>query len=158
ETHGGIRINIDSDYLDGATAAGSVLIGSGIPVPAATPVLALAPAVNGTVGFHASWPGVDTISSWQILAGATPETLAPYGTPMVTAGDAVVTLHSEFPYFAAEALDITGQPLGTSAPVATPAHLAIYGHSAFVGSHGNGTVPVGCFTGHRCFVSTTISA
>ena len=158
ETHGGIRINVDSDYLDGATAAGSVLIGGSITAPAAVPSLALTPQVNGTVGFHASWPGVDTIASWQVLAGGTPETMAPYGTPIATTGDAIVTVHSEFPYFAAEALDITGQPLGTSAPVATPAHLAIYGHSAFVGTHGNGTLPVGCFTGRRCLVSTTITA
>jgi hypothetical protein len=63
-----------------------------------------------------------------------------------------------YPYFAAQALDDAGQSLGTSAAVATPPHVAVYGRSAFVGSHGNGTLPVGCFTGARCRITTTMSA
>lgn len=158
EKHGGVTINIDSDYLDGATAGASVSLPNGVPVTPVAPTLAVTPAVNGTVALHASWPGVATIGSWQLLAGLTPTTLTPVGSPVVTTGDAVLTSRSEFPYFEAQALDATGQPLGTSAVTPTPAHVAIYGRSAFVGNHGNGTVPVGCFTGKRCVISTTITA
>jgi hypothetical protein len=63
-----------------------------------------------------------------------------------------------YPYFAAQALDASGQPLGTSVAVPTPPHVAVYGHSAFVGRHGNGTLPVGCFTGNRCRITTTITS
>jgi hypothetical protein len=158
EKHGGVTINIDSDYLDGATAAASEPSPGGIPVPAVAPTLALTPAVDGTVGFHASWPGLDTIGAWQVLAGTSPDALAPLGPPVTTTGDAVLKLRSMYPYFAAQALDGSGQPLGTSAAVATPPHVAVYGRSAYVGSHGNGTLPVGCFTGRRCRVTTTMSA
>jgi hypothetical protein len=158
ETHGGVTINIDNDYLDGATAVASLPGAGGIPVPAVAPTLALAPAVDGTVAFHASWPGVDTIGGWQVLAGSSPAALSPLGTPVTTTGDAVLKLRSMYPYFAAQALDASGQPLGTSVAVPTPPHLAIYGHSAFVGSRGNGTFPVGCFTGRSCRITTTITS
>jgi hypothetical protein len=151
ETHGGVTINIDGDYLDGATAGGGV-------VADLAPALALTPAANGTIGFHASWPGVAGIASWQVLGGPSAASMTPLGAGLRGGTDVVATLHSEFAYFAANALSPTGQVLGTTTPVATPAHLAIYGASAFVGQHGNGGVPVGCFTAASCRVSTTITA
>jgi hypothetical protein len=49
--------------------------------------------------------------------------------------------------------------LATSAVVTPAAHIAIYGASAFVPpSNGFGGLPVGCFTGHPCSITTTITS
>jgi Domain of unknown function (DUF1906) len=60
ETHGGVRVNVDGDYLDGATAAAGTAPGASAP-PAGT----LAPVISGppVVGerltmWHGSWTGV----------------------------------------------------------------------------------------------------
>jgi hypothetical protein len=70
--------------------------------------------------------------------------------PIVVAG--------AYPYFAVQALDASGQVLGTSAPVATPAHVAIFGRSAFVPGRGLTGIPVGCFSTAPCRLTTTITA
>jgi hypothetical protein len=155
ETHGGVKIDIDSDYLDGAAAGG----GSGaLLTPAPAPALALSPQPNGTVRIRSSWLGMTGIASWRVLGGPTPTSLVQFGAPIASTGDADVTLHDQFSYFQAEAFDSSNVLLGMTAVTATPAHLALYGASAFVGAHGAGTLPAGCFTGRSCSVSTTITA
>jgi hypothetical protein len=42
--------------------------------------------------------------------------------------------------------------------VPTPPHVAIFGNSAFVPPHGLGGLPVGCFGGSPCKISTIISS
>jgi hypothetical protein len=67
-------------------------------------------------------------------------------------------MHSAFAYFAVRALGSAGQTLGSSSPVATPAHVAIFGQGAFVPRLGKAGLPVGCFSATPCLLTTTVSA
>jgi hypothetical protein len=156
ETYSGVTINIDGDYVDGATAAA----GSGSPPQptiAAAPSLSVAAAADGSIVLRPSWAGFPGISSWQVVGGAAPTGLAPFTIPVRAASRAIV-VRSAYAYFGVVALGSAGQALGSSAPVPTPAHVAIFGGSAFVPRRGPGGLPVGCFSATSCHVTTTISA
>ncbi len=153
ETHGGVTINIDSNYLDGATAAGATAGRTVAPAP----TLTVSPAADGSIRLRASWNGATDVAAWRVLAGAGPSALTPISGARPSS-QATIAVHSTFPYFAVQALGSAGQVVGTSRAVATPPHVAIYGHSAFVPSHGLGGLPAGCFTGAACRIATTISA
>jgi hypothetical protein len=84
ETHGGVKINIDGDYLDGATAGGSVTIGTR-PANTAPPSVGGVPTFGNTLAASAgTWAGTSPISysyRWQRcssgcrnIAGATAPT------------------------------------------------------------------------------------
>jgi hypothetical protein len=152
ETYGGTTINIDSDYVDAATA------GEVLPPPPA-PSLSVSPTSTGITDLHPSWPRESGIAYWRVLAGASPNppSLAPVGT--WGGSQSAIALHGTSPYFAVEALGQSGQVLGTSGVVATPAHLVLVGKNAYVSAtNGSGTVPAGCYIGSACRVVTTISA
>jgi hypothetical protein len=151
ETYGGVRINIDGDYVDAATALGP------LAAPPA-PSLKVSPASTGSTTLTAAWPGVTGIASWQVLAGASPTTLTPFGSPQSGGASANVTVYSQFAYFQVEALGPTGAVVGISAPVATPPHLVIYGRVAFVPGHGIAGLPVGCFALAPCSLSATLTS
>ncbi len=154
ETYGGVTINIDGDYLDGATATAGAL-GSEVD---SSPTLSVSPAANGVIDLHPSWSGATGISSWQVIAGATPASLAPAADSVTTSISTPIAVDSAFPYFAVQALGSGGQILGSSPAIATPAHVAIFGPAAFVPRRGMGGLPVGCLTGAPCQLTTTISA
>ncbi|HET8977210.1 MAG TPA: DUF1906 domain-containing protein [Solirubrobacteraceae bacterium] len=157
ETYGGVTINIDGDYVDASTAAAGT--GTGPATPAPTPSLGVSPAPDGSTKLHPSWLYEPGVASWQILAGQTPETLAPLGAPVAATTKMPIDSDNVFPYFAVTALDAAGQPLGTSAAVATPSHLAVYGQSVFIPRAGLGGVPVGCFNSGPCTgVTVTVMA
>ena len=150
EKYGGVQLNIDGDYLDGGTVGS---ISSPAPVPS-TPVLTIAPQTNGAIELNGSWSGQTGVSSWQLLGGSDPAALQTLGTPLASGR---ITTHSSFPYFAVKALGSAGQVLGMTVATATPAHLAIYGHSVFAPATGWAGVPVGCFTGTTCHLAVTVS-
>ncbi len=156
ETHGGVRLNIDGDYVDAATAAA----GAGAPLPsavAAAPSLSVSPTADGGIELRPSWNGFAGISSWEVVGGPAPTTLSPVSLPISANARPPIRVRSAFAYFGVLALGATGQTLGSSAPVATPPHVAIVGNSAFVPSRGLGGLPVGCFNTVACHVSTTIT-
>ena len=153
ETYGGVTINIDGDYLDGATAAA----GSGAPVLAASPTLSVSTAPDGGIDLFPSWAGATGVSAWQVIAGQVPTALSPAANPVSTSTKRPIVIHSAFPYFAVEALGSAGQVLGSSVAVPTPSHVAIFGQSAFVSPHGTGGLPVGCFNASPCHLRTSIS-
>jgi hypothetical protein len=158
-TYGGVQINIDSDYVDGATAG----TGQGplvIPVPtvAAAPVLTVSPHADGSITLLAGWTGATDVAGWQVLAGANPQALTPLNAVSGSGASAKITVRDAFPYFAVQGLGSGGQALGTSPAVATPADVAIYGHSAFVSPRGIGGVPVGCLTAAACQIAGTVTA
>ena len=157
ETHGGVTLNIDGDYLDGATAAAGAGAPPPPPVPTA-PSLSVVAAPDGGIELRPSWSGIAGISSWQVLGGAAPTSLAPITIPVSAATAGPIVVRSAFAYFGVVALGSTGQTLGTSIPVATPAHVAIFGTSAFVPSRGVGGVPIGCFSASPCDVTTRVTA
>ncbi len=150
ETYGGTTLDIDSDYLDGATDGGTV-------TPALIPTAKVSPMADGSVQIHASWAGEPGITAWQLYAGDIPAPLTPLGPPTTGGASTLITVHSALAYYAVTALGPAGALLGTSTLVATPPHLSIYGRSAFVPGHGLAGVPVGCFTAGPCRVTATIS-
>ncbi len=157
ETYQGVTINIDGDYLDAATAAAGT--GSSVattPSPAPAPSLRLSTGPDGSFALTPSWQYATGISAWQVIAGSSPTSLTWAGPLVSAAAHFPVITRNAFPYYAVQALSATGQVLGTSAPVADPAHVAIFGSSVFVPHHGLGGVPVGCFAVSPCVLTTTI--
>ncbi len=154
DDYGGSQIDIDGDYVDAATAsAGS---GSLTTTIAAAPTLSVRPVFDGTIDLNPSWSGEPGVASWQISAGAAATTLTPVKTIAAGAKRPIV-LRSSYPYFQAEALNALGQPIGATGVVATPAHVALFGNSAFVPPHGPGGVPVACYGLSPCQVSATVT-
>jgi hypothetical protein len=150
ETYGGVTINIDSDYVDGATAFGAV-------TPAAAPALSVVPQATGKVNLSAGWAGISGIASWRTLGGSSPSALnAVDTTPARGNGSTTIAERNVFPYYAVQALDANGQLIGTSATTATRPHVALFGRSVFVPSAGPAGVPAGCFTGGTCAMSVTV--
>ncbi|MFZ1993326.1 MAG: DUF1906 domain-containing protein, partial [Solirubrobacteraceae bacterium] len=159
ETYGGARINIDGDYLDATTAAAGT--GSGVdatPPPAPTPSLKVTAGPDGSTDLTPSWTGATGVASWQVMGGSSPTSFT-YAAPLIGAGASLpaVTKNS-FPYWEVEALSATGQVLGTSPATPTPAHVMIFGNTAFAPTRGLGAVPVGCMAVSPCAVTTTISS
>ncbi|HLI58375.1 MAG TPA: DUF1906 domain-containing protein [Solirubrobacteraceae bacterium] len=152
DDYGGSAINIDSDYVDAATAApGTGTLTSTI---AAAPSLRVRPAGGGAVALTPSWSGETGIARWQILAGSSPSALT--AQLSVSAARRAIVTHDGDPYLQVQALSATGQVLGSSGVVATPPHVAVFGHSAFVPAHGPGGLPVACFAISGCRISTTV--
>ena len=158
ETYGGDRINIDGDYIDAATAAagtGAPGVDS-TPTPAATPSLAVSAGPDGSIDLTPSWRYASGITSWQVLAGATPTSLTWVGPAAAAGARFPLVTNDAFAYYEVQALGAAGQLLGTSAPVPDPTHLVIFGSSAFVPRHGLGAVPVGCYGVSPCTLKTTV--
>jgi hypothetical protein len=147
DDYGGTSLDIDSDYVDALTA------GPGMT----TPSLSVAPAADGSIALRPAWRGGPAVSSWQLLAGASPNGLTPAARPASASSSAPLVVHSSFRYFAVTALGADGSALATSPPVPTPAHLALAGSSVFVPTAGLGGLPVSCFDSVPCHVATTIS-
>lgn len=150
QTYGGVELNVDQNYLDGATA-----FTGGPPPP---PAFQVTPEANGTIQVTASWPGGSGLKSWRTLGGFNTGTLVALGKKRSSGSSTTIVEHSAFPYYEVEALGSSGQVLATSAAVATRAHLALYGRSAFVPPEGFVGVPSGCFTGSTCRMALTISS
>jgi hypothetical protein len=148
ETYSGVTINIDNDYLDGATA-----FGAGVTPP---PALKVAPASNGLVQVTASWQGGIGLASWLILGGTQPAALGYVSENRVAGAITTVAEASSYPYYQAVALGSAGQVLASSAIVTTGPHLAIYGRSIFVPTKGIVGVPAGCFTGSPCRIALQV--
>ncbi|MHB8691634.1 MAG: DUF1906 domain-containing protein [Solirubrobacteraceae bacterium] len=157
ETYGKVTINIDGDYVDGATVGSGGTVGptgSSGPTGVSAPALTIAPQPDGSIKLNGSWTGA-SVAAWKVLGGATPSSLGSLSGPLTTGS---VISHSAFPYFAEQAFDSTGNLLGTTPVTATPAHVAIYGHTLFAPSSGWVGVPVGCFTGASCQMTVTVAS
>ena len=159
ETYGKVTINIDSDFLDGATADTSGDIATALPPPP-PPTLKVSPASDGTVSLSMSYNGGNGVSSWRVLAGSsTTAPLVGVASSRSRGASSQITVRSAAPAFAVQPLDPTGVVLSTSPTVATPPHIAVFGRSAFVPSGpGLGGIPVGCYRGVTCRVVTTVFA
>jgi Rv2525c-like, glycoside hydrolase-like domain len=159
ESYGGAKLNIDADYLDSATAAAGT--GAGIdatPPPAPTPSLRVATGADGTTNLTPSWSGATGVVSWQLMGGSSPTAFTWTGPNVPVGARLPVVTRNSFPYWEAEAIGASGQVLGTSPATATPAHVMIFGQSAFAPRTGLGAVPVGCLGISPCAVTTTISS
>jgi hypothetical protein len=159
ETYGGAKINIDGDYLDSATAAaGTGTAVDAAPTPAPTPSVRVTAGPDGSTDLTPTWVGATGVASWQVLGGSNPTTFT-YTAPLIGAGAHLpVVTKNAFAYWEVQALDVNGQVLGTSPATPTPAHVMIFGNSAFAPKRGLGAVPVGCMAVSPCAVTTTITS
>ena len=158
ETYGGVTINIDSNYLDAATAGASGAAASQGPPPVPPPTLAISSASDGTTTVTASWAGGSGLAAWRVLGGPRIGSLTSVGGGSAQGQTRKFTVRSAAAYFAVQALDPSGQVLANSSTIPAPAHLILYGQSAFVNrATGTGTIPAGCYTRAVCHVRTTIS-
>jgi hypothetical protein len=158
ETYGGASLDIDGDYIDGATAGTS-----GVPTPPPTPkppkppTMTISSGTDGTTSIGASWTG-SGLKAWRVLAGVSQNALTSAGGGAAHGSSATFKLPNGSPYFAVQALGPNSQVLATSAPAAAPAHLAVFGHSAFVSQNGTGGIPAGCYARRTCHIATTVSS
>jgi hypothetical protein len=140
ETYGGVTLNIDDDYLDGATVGAAT-----VPPPS----LAISPS-GGRTNLTAIWTGLG-LARWEILAGTSPTATSGIRSVPLQGAQTTMTVRTAAPYFAVEALGSTNQVLAVSEPVAAPPRLEVFGHSSFVGESSEvGTVPVGCYLTTAC--------
>jgi hypothetical protein len=157
ETYGGAKINIDGDYLDAATAAAGT--GSSVdtaPAPDPAPSLRVTPAPDGSVSLTPTWTGATGVASWQVIGGSSPTSFTYAAPPVVAGAHLPMVTSNSFAYWEVEALDVNGQVLGTSPATPTPAHVMIFGKSAFAPQRGLAAVPVGCSGISPCAVTTTV--
>lgn len=151
ETYGGVTINIDGDYLDGATA-GAVALG-----PAPPPTLSVS-TWGAVTNLTTSWSGLG-LTRWEVLAGTTPTALTPIRSAAPQGAQTKISVRSAAAYFAVQAIAGSGQVLASSAPVGSTPRLELFGRSSFYGlSSGIGAVPVGCYLPTPCQIVATISA
>ena len=129
DNYGGTKINIDGDYLDSATAAAGSGSSPVISTAATVPSISVAPQADGAVELAPEWPDATGVSSYEILAGSTADTLTEVRTVYATR-TAPVVMHDVYPYFQVQALDATGEVIGSSAATPTPSRPAIFGQSA----------------------------
>ena len=142
ETYGGVSIGIDRDYVDALTAAyGSTTLVT--LTGGALPSLAIKPGADGSVSLTPSAGCEAGIANYTILAGASPLALTEVDSVPATT-KASVTLRAVHAYYEVQALNSLGQVVGTSAPIQTPASVAIFGNSAYVGAKGPVGIPVAC--------------
>ena len=76
-----------------------------------------ASAAGGKLTAAVSWNGATQVASWRMLAGASPSALAPVATAAKAGFQSTLTATAAGPYVALQALDGSGQVLGTSATV-----------------------------------------
>lgn len=152
ETYGGVTLNIDGDYLDGATAS------TFVTAPPPPPSFSISTTPTGMTNLDTSWSGLG-LSGWEVLAGTSASTLSSIRHASVQGAQTEIAVRSSAPYFAVQALGPSGQILASSATVSTPLHLGLFARSSFFGqSSGIGAMPVGCYLAVSCHISATISA
>jgi hypothetical protein len=160
ETYGGVTINVDDNYLDGATADTTTGTVSSA-LPSTPPTVTLTPLANGTTDIDASWSGAVGVRAWRVLAGfdATGATLTSIAQAAAKSNITRIAVHNGASYFAVQALGSSGQVLGTSPAAAMPAHIALFGPSTFAPAKGGlGGIPAGCYTGTLCRIKLTLRA
>ncbi len=90
---------------------------AGSPVEA--PAIAASPEGAGKpVKVYASWNGDTRTASWQVLAGPSPQQLAPVASAPRNGFETEITTPSAEAYVAVQALDASGAVLGTSRTIA----------------------------------------
>jgi hypothetical protein len=123
-------------YLSEMDAAGHVLFNAHLPSswesyrtyvlpwsgqPTEPPAVAVTPAANAATGavVYASWNGATAVSSWRVLAGSSPGSLAPVAVAGRAGFETAISLPAgtAAPYVAVQALDATGAVIGVSAVV-----------------------------------------
>jgi hypothetical protein len=85
--------------------------------PATPPSISVKPGASGEVTVYASWNGATQVSSWQVLAGPGAGELIPIASSPRRGFETAIPLQTGASWFAVQALDANGKPLGVSLPV-----------------------------------------
>ncbi len=83
--------------------------------PSWRPALDVTPSPGGGTTLYASWNGATQVASWRILGGPSPNSLGWVSRAPKRGFETTVNLRFSMRYFAVQALDAQGNPLGTSA-------------------------------------------
>ena len=154
ESYGGVAINVDGDYLGGATAAAGNAAPAAPPVPAA-PSMTVAPQPDGSIALTPTWPGEPGITEFQILGGDSAQVMTPVET-IPSTQTAPIVVDDAYSYFEVAAFNSAGAIVGTSAAVPTPPSVAIFGSGAFVSARGSVGIPVACLNSSFCQLTAAI--
>jgi len=84
-----------------------------VGTPNTTPAIAAVPA-DAKVTVYASWNGATQVTSWRVLAGPSPKTLAPVATAADAGFETAIATPARAPYVAVQALEASGAVIGTS--------------------------------------------
>jgi hypothetical protein len=126
--------------------------------PPAAPSLAVGTSADGDATLWESWNGATDVAAWRVLAGSAPSSLVAIGRYAKYRFESTLTPGTGDSYVAVQALGFAGQVLATSATQAVPAHVQIFGASAFVSSaNGLAGLPVGCYSTRPCRLSATVT-
>jgi hypothetical protein len=82
--------------------------------PADDPAIVAELVADDKVMIYASWNGATEVATWQVLAGASPEELAPLGSAPQQGFETVISVHTTEPYVGLNALNGAGKVLGSS--------------------------------------------
>jgi hypothetical protein len=108
--------------LDGALGRGEQSFTAGLypwsATPPGAPAIAKAPG-HGGVSVAASWNGATAVASWRLLVGSSPTTLQASTTVPRAGFETTLTTSAPGPYAAVQALDASGNVLGTSPAIST---------------------------------------
>jgi hypothetical protein len=82
---------------------------------------AVAAAGKGVTAVYASWNGATGVAAWQLLAGASPSSLAVTGSPVARQGfETQLVTTNAGPYYGAQPLDAAGHVMGISHATRVP--------------------------------------
>ena len=156
ESYGGVSINVDSDYLGGATAAaGSASLAQPVILAPPSPSLTVTANGDGSVGLSPQWTGEPGLIDYQILGGDSAGAMTPIETVAATQSSPIL-VNAIYSYFEVQGLNAAGQVLGTSAAVASQATVAVFSNTAFVSPRGKLGIPVACMNALPCKVQTVV--
>ncbi len=82
--------------------------------PTNTPSLAVQSDAAGTLTIAASWNGATEVASWQVLAGASPTSLAPVASALKAGFQTTIAVKPAPAYVAVQALNASGAVIGLS--------------------------------------------
>jgi hypothetical protein len=82
--------------------------------PVVPPAVAVTTGAGGQTEFYASWNGATAVTSWTVLAGASPTTLAPIDTVPSSGFETAIAAPTSGPYVRLQAIGSPGQVLAQS--------------------------------------------
>lgn len=85
-----------------------------IGLPNDAPALVIEPGAADSVTIYVSWNGATEVDTWQVLAGADPDRLAPVGAAPREGFETAVVVQASEPFLAVMARDAAGHVLGIS--------------------------------------------
>jgi hypothetical protein len=119
----------EAPYFTEFNAAGQIVFDANLPypaqvyrafrfawsaTPAAVPAIALKASSPSSTTVYASWNGATEVTTWTVLAGSGPSTLAPVASVPSSGFETAIALPRADPYYAVQALNAAGQALGSS--------------------------------------------